>query len=179
MLQLTRPSHAILSHTWAGRPLSAAVVLPLYLDHPAPRPNVIYLPNTNPPTLVYSLSHANLLFLATTSSDVEPLLVLEFLHRVVDAFEEFLGAPLLSSKIEQNYDIVAQLLSEMCDAGAVNTTEPNALRDLVEVEGWVDKLLGSINLPAYVPFALASCTHLLLTRASGSLRLPPRLLSLR
>lgn len=124
--------------------------MPLYLDHPAPRPNVLYLPNTNPPTLVYSFTHANLLLLATSSSEVEPLLVLEFLHRVVDAFEEFLGAPLLSSKIEQNYDVVAQLLTEMCDAGAVNTTEPNALRDLVEVEGWVDKLLGSINLPGYV-----------------------------
>ncbi|PKS07510.1 hypothetical protein jhhlp_006114 [Lomentospora prolificans] len=140
-------NHAIVSHTYAGRPLSATHLLPLYLDHPAPQPNVLYLPNTNPPTLVYSLTHANLLLLATSSSEVEPLLVLEFLHRVVDAFEEFLGAPLLSSKIEQNYDVVAQLLTEMCDAGAVNTTEPNALRDLVEVEGWVDKLLGSINLP--------------------------------
>lgn len=42
---------------------------------------------------------------------------------------------------------MAQLLNEMCDAGIVNTTEPNALRDLVEVEGWMGKLLGSINLP--------------------------------
>ncbi|SPN99542.1 related to APM1 - AP-1 complex subunit, mu1 subunit, 54 KD [Cephalotrichum gorgonifer] len=146
-------NHAILSHTWAGRPLSAAHLLPLFLEHPAPQPNLIYLPNTNPPTLVYSLSHGNLLLLATSSSEVEPLLVLEFLHRIVDAFEEFLGTPLLSSKIEQNYDVVAQLLTEMCDAGAVNTTEPNALRDLVEVEGWVDKLLGSINLPGKPGFA--------------------------
>ncbi|CAI4215066.1 unnamed protein product [Parascedosporium putredinis] len=145
--------HAIVAHTYAGRPLSPTQLLPLYLDHPAPRPNVLYLPNTNPPTLVYSFTHANLLLLATSSSEIEPLLVLEFLHRVVDAFEEFLGAPLLSSKIEQNYDVVAQLLTEMCDAGAVNTTEPNALRDLVEVEGWVDKLLGSINLPGKPGFA--------------------------
>lgn len=42
---------------------------------------------------------------------------------------------------------MSQLLTEMCDAGTVNTTEPNALRDLVEVEGWMGKLLGSINLP--------------------------------
>jgi AP-3 complex subunit mu len=38
----------------------------------------------------------------------------------------------------------------MCDAGTVSTTEPNALREVVEMEGWVDKLLGSINLPGYV-----------------------------
>ncbi|KAI8303254.1 hypothetical protein K4K61_007234 [Colletotrichum sp. SAR11_59] len=140
-------NHAILSHTYTGRPLSAQHLLPLYLERPAPRPNVLYLPNTSPPTLVFSLKHANLLFLATSSSDIEPLLVLEFIHRIIDVFEEFLGAPLLAHKIESNYDVVAQLLNEMCDAGNINTTEPNALRDLVEVEGWVGKLLGSINLP--------------------------------
>lgn len=140
----------VLSHTYTSRPLSSAHLLPLYLAHPQPRPNLIYLPNTNPPTLVFSLIHANLLFLLTTSGEVEPLLILEFLHRIIDAFEEFLGAPLISHKIESNYDVVAQLLTEMCDAGTVATTEPNALRDIVEVEGWMGKLLGSITLPGQV-----------------------------
>ncbi|KAL2759041.1 hypothetical protein ACRALDRAFT_1075350 [Sodiomyces alcalophilus JCM 7366] len=140
-------NHAILSHTYTKRPLSAQHLLPLFLEHPAPRPNLIYLPNTNPPTLVFSHNHANLLFLATSSSEIEPLLVLEFIHRIIDAFEDFLGAPLIAQKIESQYDVVAQLLTEMCDAGIINTTEPNSLRDLVEVEGWMGKLLGSINLP--------------------------------
>ncbi|KAI1196878.1 Adaptor complexes medium subunit family protein [Nemania serpens] len=138
---------AILSHTYTSRPLSATHLLPLYLEHPAPRPSLIYLSNTNPSTLVFSLEHADLLYLATTSSDIEPLLVLEFLHRVIDALEEFLGAPVLAHKIEASYDVVAQLLTEMCDAGLISTTEPNALRDVVEVEGLLGKLLGSINLP--------------------------------
>ncbi|KAL7623420.1 hypothetical protein AAE478_007102 [Parahypoxylon ruwenzoriense] len=140
-------NRAILSHTYTSRPPSATQLLPLYLEHPAPRPNLIYLSNTNPPTLVFSITHANLLYLATTSSEIEPLLVLEFLHRVIDALEEFLGAPVLAHKIEENYDVVSQLLTEMCDAGTVSTTEPNALRDVVEVEGLLGKLLGSINLP--------------------------------
>lgn len=140
----------ILSHIYTSRPISAAHLLPLYLSHPEPRPNVLFLPNTNPPTLVFSLVHGNLLFLLTTSSEVEPLLVLEFLHRVIDSLEEFLGAPLISHKIEGSYDVVAQLLTEMCDAGTVATTEPNALRDVVEVEGWMGKLLGSITLPGQV-----------------------------
>lgn len=86
-------------------------------------------------------------YLLTTTEEIEPLLALEFLHRVVDVLEEFLGAPILAQKIEHNYHVAAQLLTEMCDGGAVNTTEPNALRDMVEIEGWVGKLLGSINLP--------------------------------
>ncbi|KAL6889579.1 adaptor complexes medium subunit family protein [Trichoderma longibrachiatum] len=141
----------ILSHTYTGRPLSAAHLLSLYLEHPFPRPSLIYLPNANPPTLVFSLTHSNLLFLATASTEIEPLLVLEFLHRIIDAFEDFVGAPLLAVKLENNYDVIAQLLTEMCDAGTVSTTEPNALREVVEMEGWVDKLLGSINLPGKSP----------------------------
>ncbi|KAF7543528.1 hypothetical protein G7046_g9981 [Stylonectria norvegica] len=141
----------ILSHTYTGRPLSAAHLLPLYLEHPAPRPNLIYLPNTSPPTLVFSLTHANLLLLVTASTEIEPLLVFEFLHRVIDALEDFLGAPILALKIESSYDVVAQLLTEMCDAGTICTTEPNALREVVELEGWVGKLLGSINLPGNKP----------------------------
>jgi hypothetical protein len=38
----------------------------------------------------------------------------------------------------------------MCDAGAISTTEPNALREVVEVEGWIGKLLGGISIPGFV-----------------------------
>lgn len=153
MANKQRLSKPILSHTYAGRPLSANHLLPLYLAaNAAPRPALTYLPNTA--TLIFKVEHANLLFLLTTSSEIEPLLALEFLHRIIDIFEDFLGAPLLSSKIEGNYDIVAQLLNETCDAGAVSTTEGNALRDLVEVEGWMGKLTGMLNLPPYVQICL-------------------------
>jgi AP-3 complex subunit mu len=113
----------------------------LYLAHPTPSPS----------TLVFSLCHSNLLFLLTSSSEIEPLLALEFLHRVIDVFEEFLGAPLLAHKVETSYDVIAQLLNEMSDAGAISTTEPNALREVVEVEGWIGKLLSGISIPGYVP----------------------------
>ncbi|POS83970.1 hypothetical protein EPUL_003615, partial [Erysiphe pulchra] len=140
----------ILTHVYASRPLNANQLLPLYNAYTQPRPNLIYLSNTNPPTLVFSLTHSNLLFLLTTSSEIEPLLVLEFLHRIIDVLEEFCS-PLQAPKIESNYEVVAQLLNEMCDAGCISTTEPNSLRDLVEVEGWIGKLLGNIPIkPGFV-----------------------------
>lgn len=71
---------------------------------------------------------------------------MEFLHRFVDVLEEFLGPPLLSSKIEGAYDVVAQLVGEMCDAGYVCNTEPNSLRDDVQVSGWMGKLLGGVGI---------------------------------
>ena len=83
--------------------------------------------------------------------------MLEFLHRVIDVLEEFLGSPLLGNKIEGAYDVVAQLLGEMCDAGIVCNTEPNALRDDVAVSGWVGKLLEGVGLPRYLSLYPSSC----------------------
>lgn len=87
-----------------------------------------------------------MLFLALSEVDTEPLVALEFLHRVVDVLEEFVGAPLISHKIQANYEVVAQLLNEMCDAGVVCNTELNSLQEAVEMPGWMGKLLGNVGL---------------------------------
>ena len=76
------------------------------------------------------------------------MLVIEFLHRVADALEDFLGSPLLATKIESNYDIVAQIVGEMCDAGLVSNTENNALREVVDAPSWVDNWFGGFSMPA-------------------------------
>ncbi|KAK5116994.1 hypothetical protein LTR62_006715 [Meristemomyces frigidus] len=91
----------------------------------------------------------NLLFLSpSTSGTSEPLLVLEFLHRVADALEEFLGSPLLASKISANYDVVAQILAEIADGGVVCQGEANALRDVVETgPGVLNHILGKVGIP--------------------------------
>ncbi|KAF1935006.1 clathrin adaptor, mu subunit [Clathrospora elynae] len=144
----------LLEHTYIGRPPASSTLLPLYLAHPNPRPSLIYLPNTNPPTLLYSIVQDQLLFLCPCSSDTEPLQVLEFLHRVADVLEDFLGPPLLASKIEGNYDVVAQLLNEMVDGGIIANTEPNALRDVVEAPNFMKSLLGGVGLPSSTPSSL-------------------------
>lgn len=69
---------------------------------------------------------------------------------MADALENFLGSPLTASKIEGSYDVVAQLLGEMCDGGIVSNTEADALRDVVEAPSWMGKLLGGVGLPTYV-----------------------------
>jgi hypothetical protein len=148
--KLIRSSTPLLEHTYTGRPPPGSTVLPLYLAHSSPRPSLIYLPSTNPPTLLYSIIQDQLLFLAPCSRDTEPLQVLEFLHRVADVLEDFLGSPLLASKIESSYDVVAQLLSEMVDGGIIACTEPNALRDVVEAPSSMKNLLGAVGLPRYM-----------------------------
>jgi AP-3 complex subunit mu len=73
---------------------------------------------------------------------------------VADVLEDFLGSPLLASKIEGNYDVVAQLLNEMVDGGIVACTEPNALRDVVDAPNFMKSLLGGVGLPSSTPSSL-------------------------
>ncbi|KAL3461438.1 Mu homology domain-containing protein [Aspergillus heterothallicus] len=137
----------LVEQVYRSRPPSAESIRPLYFTHPTPRPSLIYFSNTSPPVTAFSIVQSNLHFLALSETDTEPLLALEFLHRVVDILEEFVGAPLISTKIQANYDVVAQLLHEMCDAGIVCNTELNALQEVVEMPGWMGKLLGNVGLP--------------------------------
>ncbi|KAL8824287.1 MAG: hypothetical protein Q9191_005161 [Dirinaria sp. TL-2023a] len=94
--------------------------------------------------------------IGTNKPRMDRLALLALALWVTDVFEEFIGSPLLASKIEGSYDLVAQLLGEMCDAGSVCNTEPNALRDDVEVTGWMGKLLGGVGLPGSSPALLPS-----------------------
>lgn len=142
----SQSSHPLIEHVYRSRPPSAAAIIPLYLARPAPRPSLIYLPDTSPPVTLFSIVQSNLLFVALSEVDTEPLLVLEFLHRVVDVLEDFVGTPLLPTNIQANYDVVGQLLHEMCDAGIVCNTEANALQEVVQTPGWMGKLLGGVGL---------------------------------
>ncbi|KAJ5169688.1 AP complex mu/sigma subunit [Penicillium coprophilum] len=158
----------IVEHVYRSRPPSASAILPLYLAHAEPRPSLLYIPSALPPVTVFSTVESNLTFLAISEVDTEPLLALEFLHRVIDVLEDFVGAPLLTTKIQANYDVVAQLLTEMCDGGIVCNTEPNALQEVVEVPGWMGKLLGGIGVPGTSSPALGSTNPLKQSLAAAS-----------
>ena len=117
---------------------------------------------------------SNLLLLCPCSDEVDSLAVLEFLHRVVDVLEDFLGAPLIGSKIENNYDVVAQLMGEMCDGGIVCNTEGNALRDSVEVTSKLEKLFDKVGIPGTAPGIGSSTNNLAATlKANANLNSGP------
>ena len=93
---------------------------------------------------------------------------------MVDVLEDFLGAPLLGSKIENNYDVVAQLMGEMCDGGIICNTEANALRESVEVASKLEKLFDKVGIPGTAPSIGSSNSNLAATlKANASLNTGP------
>ncbi|KAG9306556.1 hypothetical protein G9A89_004753 [Geosiphon pyriformis] len=94
----------------------------------------------------YQLVHiqrSNLTFLSPVSSEVDPLMVLEFQHRIVDILTEYLGE-VSENTIKDNFDIVYQLLEEMMDYGYPLTTEPNALKDMIVPPTIMNKVISQV-----------------------------------
>ncbi|KIW43545.1 uncharacterized protein PV06_04636 [Exophiala oligosperma] len=144
-------NNCVLEHTYAGRPPIPQALIASFTTRPSPRPSILQLSDLAPPVTAFSISHSSLLLIAVSSKDGPSLAIIDFLHRLVDVFEDFLGSPLLATKIEDNYEIVAQLLGEMCDGGIVCNTEPNALRENVEVSSVLGKLFTQVGLPGSSP----------------------------
>lgn len=78
-----------------------------------------------------SILRDGLSYLAVCPKEVSPLLILEFLGRVADIFQQYFGNPADESAIKDNFSTVYQLLEEMMDHGWPLTTEPNALQTMI------------------------------------------------
>lgn len=78
-----------------------------------------------------SILRDDIYVIAVLAKDLAPLLVIEFLHRVVDTFVEYFGAS-DEATIKDNFSTVYQLLEEMLDNGDPLTTEPNALKAMIK-----------------------------------------------
>ena len=68
--------------------------------------------------------------MAIVQKDIQPLLVIEFLHRIYDIFEEYFET-VQESTIKENFATIYQLLEEMMDYGYPLTTEPNTLKAMI------------------------------------------------
>jgi len=78
-----------------------------------------------------SIYRCQLFFVAVCMSEVPPLFVIEFLHRVVDTFEDYFNE-CTESVIKEHYVVVYELLDEMLDNGFPMATESNILKELIK-----------------------------------------------
>lgn len=101
-----------------------------------------------------SVYRSDIFLLATTTGETQPLIVIEFLHRVFEIFEEYFGS-VDEVSIKDNFSTVYQLLEEMMDFGYPLTTEPNALKSMIEPPTTISRLtkatLGGSNVSDVLP----------------------------
>jgi AP-3 complex subunit mu len=91
-----------------------------------------------------SIFRADIFLLATSIGEIAPLLVIEFLHRVFEIFEEYFGN-VEESTVKDNFAMVYQLLEEMMDYGYPLTTEPNALKAMIAPASVMSRIMTSVD----------------------------------
>lgn len=115
----------------------------------------------SPTHYLFQVCREGITFLACTQVEMPPLMAIEFLCRVADVINEYLGG-LNEDSIKDNFVIVYELLDEMIDNGFPLTTEPNILQEMIAPPNIVSKVLSvvtgsSSNVSDTVPGATASC----------------------
>ena len=87
-------------------------------------------------------------------TEVPPLFVIEFLHRVADTFEDYFNDS-AESTIKDNYVVVYELLDEMLDNGFPLATEANILKELIKppniLRTVVNSVTGKSNMSETLP----------------------------
>ncbi|KAF4520849.1 hypothetical protein B566_EDAN011164 [Ephemera danica] len=94
---------------------------------PEDMPPVIATPHH----FLISVHRCSMFFVAVCTTEVPPLFVVEFLHRVVDTFEDYFS-DCTESIIKEHYVVVYELLDEMLDNGFPLATESNILKELIK-----------------------------------------------
>ncbi|XP_075697965.1 AP-3 complex subunit mu-1 [Rhinoderma darwinii] len=101
-----------------------------------------------------SIYKEKMFFVAVIQSEVTPLFVIEFLHRVADTFQDYFGE-CSETCLKDNVVVVYELLEEMLDNGFPLATESNILKELIKpptiLRSVVNSLTGSSNMGETLP----------------------------
>ncbi|XP_052795335.1 AP-3 complex subunit mu-2-like [Mya arenaria] len=85
-----------------------------------------------------------LYYVAVVTTEVPPLFVIEFLHRVVDVFEDYFQG-CSESILKEHYVIVYELLDEMLDNGFPLAMEANILKELIKPPNFLRTITDTIT----------------------------------
>lgn len=112
---------------------------------------------------VISVVREGLVFAAAVNGEEPPLFVTEFLHRMVDVFEEYFDKKVSEKMLRKQAVLIYQLLEEMLDNGFPLTTEPNVLQAMIMKPTLVNKIVKTVarrkSVQETLPTGQLSSTH--------------------
>lgn len=113
------------------RSIISRSVCDYYLEAQRGNPTDIPPVIATPHHYLLSIIREGVSFVAVCMEEVTPLFVIEFLHRIVDTFQDYFSA-CTETVIKENYVVVYELLDEMLDNGYPLATESNILKELIK-----------------------------------------------
>jgi len=99
---------------------------------------------STPHHYLINIYRGDIFFIAVTQSEVAPLFVIEFLHRVVDTIIDYFHA-CSETVIKDQIVVVYELLEEMLDNGCPLATESNVLKELIKPPSIVSRVVNTVT----------------------------------
>ncbi|KAK6032735.1 clathrin adaptor complex small chain, partial [Ostertagia ostertagi] len=99
---------------------------------------------STPHHYLINVYHNQIYFLAVTTTEIPPLMVIEFLHRVVHTFSQYFDE-CSDTSIKENCVMVFELLDEMLDNGYPLVTELNILQDLIKPPNFLRNIANQVT----------------------------------
>ncbi|OWF39923.1 AP-3 complex subunit mu-1-like [Mizuhopecten yessoensis] len=85
-----------------------------------------------------------LYYVAVVTTEVPPMFVIEFLHRIFDTFEDYFNE-CTESILKEHYVIVYELLDEMLDNGFPLAVELNILKELIKPPNFLRTITDTVT----------------------------------
>lgn len=126
-----------------------------FLDAQRVNPNDINPVIATPHFYLISIQRAGVNLVAACKKECPPLFVIEFLHRVVETFDDYF-TECTESIIKENYVVVYELLDEMLDNGFPLATESNILKELIKPPNILRTLANTVTGKSNVSSVLPS-----------------------
>ncbi|KHJ99519.1 clathrin adaptor complex small chain [Oesophagostomum dentatum] len=99
---------------------------------------------STPHHYLINVYHNQVYFLAVTTTEIPPLMVIEFLHRVVYTLSQYFDE-CSDTSIKENCVMVFELLDEMLDNGYPLVTELNILQDLIKPPNFLRNIANQVT----------------------------------
>ena len=87
-----------------------------------------------------------LFFLSTLQAEAPPMMVIEFMQRVLEVLFDYFGGPVNEVSIKDNFVTVYQILDEMLDNGFPLVTELNILKEMVKPQSTMTRVLDAVSI---------------------------------
>eukprot|EP01046_Picozoa_sp_COSAG06_P031010 COSAG06_NODE_2987_length_5985_cov_6.286612_3_plen_230_part_00 len=87
-----------------------------------------------------------LFFMAAMAREAPPMMVIEFLQRVVEVLFDYFGGPVNEAAMKENFVTVYSILDEMLDNGYPLITELNILQEMVKPKSTVTRTADAISV---------------------------------
>lgn len=115
-----------------------------YLEAQRNNPANIQPVIATPHHYLISIQRGGVSFVAVCMEETPPLFVIEFLHRIVDIFQDYFS-DCTESIIKENYVVIYELLDEMLDNGFPLATESNILKELIKPPNILRSIANSVT----------------------------------